>query len=215
MLTVQPILCFTGQATHPDRLHSASMLAPPHLENLENLSSLAISSYKANVLPAFLLISTFLPLLLKSSSPRIAVLSSIAAEIPAPTRAIYGANKAALSMLLRSLRIEIANLQLSPGHTKKIGVTIVHPASIRTGLRASALDAEVSLLSSKNEEVSSLDKEERSAMTPDYVAERTVQAIDQEQDELWLPEYYWWISKFAMAFVPGLVKRGARRKYDF
>ena len=178
------------------------------------LASLAQSSYKTNVVPSLLLISTFLRLMLNSEAPRVAVLSSVAAEIPAPTRSLYAGNKAALSMFLRSLRIELECLALPGSLTKKIGITIVHSASIETGLRASALDAAIDgegggSTKSANNEV------KQKAMTATYVAEQVVQAIDQEKDEVWLPKSYWWISKFAMVLVPNIVKQGAKRKYGF
>ena len=214
MLTVQPIFNITEQTRNSKAIDIKVFNEPPHIKKLEALSSLAQASYKANVLPSLLLLSTLLPLLLKSTSPRLAVLSSVAAEIPAPTRALYAGHKAALSMLLRSLRIELENLIVEGGAKKSIGITIVYPASIKTGLRASALDA-------PNETVHHVDagainlKEDRKALSPLYVAKQVVRAIDQEKDELWLPEAYWWISKIGMILVPGIVKRGAKRKYAF
>lgn len=205
-LTVQPILCLTGQ-TQPGSPLSVTHSTLPDVDKLEALATLAQRSHAANVLPSLLVCTALLPLLLQSSAPRIVVFSSVAAEIPAPTRAIYAANKAALSMLLRSLRIEleglVASVQIQP--RKTIGITIVHPASINTGLRTSALDA-----SSDSEQ-----PRERKAMSPLYVAQRTVSAIARGQDEVWLPDSYWWISKVAMILVPGLVKSGAKRKYGF
>ena len=109
-------------------------------------------------------------------------------------------------MLLRCLRIELESLVLDSSPRKSIGITIVHPASIDTGLRSSALDAIA------NEEAMS---RERKTMTAAYVADETMKAIDRQQDEVWLPKSYWWISKVGTVLVPDLVKRGAKKKYGF
>lgn len=178
----------------------------PSADRLEALSSLAQQSYKANVMPTLLLVTALLPMLLKSDKPRIASLSSVAAEIPAPTRAIYAANKAAASMSLRCLRIELESLAVHASDERKsIGVTIIHPASIDTGLRSSALDADVR----------SSQSSERKAMSPRYVAQRIIEGLRSQEDEIWLPGSYWWISKIAMLVLPNVVKRGAKRKYGF
>ena len=181
----------------------------PSADKLQRLSQLAQQSHSANVLPSLLLCTALLPALLKSPAPRVTVLSSVAAEIPAPTRALYAANKAALSMALRSLRIELENLVLKEQSgkfwRKSVGVTIVHPASIDTGLRSSALDADVGQSGSK----------ERKAMQPGHVARSAIEAIQYEEDEVWLPKSYWWISKVGMVLLPNRVKGGAKKKYGF
>ena len=110
-------------------------------------------------------------------------------------------------MLLRSLRIELRKLNTQGNQTRPIGITLVYPASINTGLRASALDT------SPDERMHSA--AEAKAMTPVYVARRTIQAIAEEKDELWLPASYWWIAKIAQLVIPGIIERGAIKKYAF
>lgn len=110
-------------------------------------------------------------------------------------------------MLMRSLRIELRKLTVQGNQTRAIGITVVYPASINTGLRASALDT------SPDEKSHSL--VEAKAMTPVYVARRTIQAIAEEKDELWLPSSYWWIAKIAQLVIPGVIERGAIKKYAF
>lgn len=190
------------------------------LAALTRVATIASQSYSANVTPSLLLTTAFLPLLLASSSPRIAVLSSVAAEIPAPTRAIYAANKAAASMLMRSLRIELEQLVQESADSKgrrrsKIGITLIHPASIDTGLRSSALDVVAPLSASGPSAAGHGQGKERKTMTPLYVAEQVIRAISQEKDEVWLPRSYWWISKLAMVLLPEVVNQGARKKYGF
>jgi NAD(P)-dependent dehydrogenase (short-subunit alcohol dehydrogenase family) len=206
-LTIQPVLCVTGQ-TKTDAPSIAVASQNASAAALDRLASLATASYNANVRPSLLLVPAFLQLLLESPAPRLAVLSSVAAEIPAPTRAIYAAHKAALSMLLRSMRIELESLVVSaaPEEKRRIGITLVHPASIDTGLRSSALDAPATAHASTSE---------RKAMSASYVAEQVNEAIRNQEDEVWLPKSYWWISKLAMFLVPGVVKNGAKKKYGF
>ena len=203
------MLCVTGQ-TQTDA--PSALTAPENASAaaLSRLASLATASYNANVLPSLLLVPAFLNLLLASPASRLAVLSSVAAEIPAPTRAIYAAHKAALSMLLRSMRIELESLIVSASPSadqkRRIGITLVHPASIDTGLRSSALDAPATAHASTSE---------RKAMSASYVAEQVNEAIRNQEDEVWLPKSYWWISKLAMVLLPGVIKNGAKKKYGF
>ena len=111
-------------------------------------------------------------------------------------------------MLLRSMRIELESLVVSasPDQKRRIGITLVHPASIDTGLRGSALDAPLTAHGSTSE---------RKAMSASYVAEQVVKAIRSQEDEVWLPKSYWWISKVAMVLLPDVVKNGAKKKYGF
>lgn len=218
-LTVLPVLNLSGQATSQTNPSQLSHDTGMNLASLSRVADVAARSYSANVTPSLLLTTAFLPLLLASESPRIAVLSSVAAEIPAPTRAIYAANKAAASMLMRSLRIELEGLLLAsdegadPPSRRKIGITLVHPASIDTGLRSSALDLDSSPAASSDDAAPA--SKERKAMSPSYVAEEIVTSIAREEDEVWLPRSYWWISKVAMVLLPDMVKQGARKKYGF
>lgn len=128
---------------------------------------------------------------------------------------MYAANKAAVSMLMRSLRIELEKLFLSSeDEQRRIGVTLVHPASIATGLRAAALDSSISNGDTPMEPAAQ-DSKERKAMTALSVAQAVVDALDRGTDEVWLPGSYWWIAKLVMPLLPGIVARGAKKKYGF
>lgn len=176
------------------------------------MASIAQASYDVNVLSCLKTISAMLPLLAHSPRPRIAVLSSVAAEIPAPTRSIYAANKAALSMFLRSLRIELEDVQIPD--KRPVGISIVHPASIKTGLRGKALDA-VQTEGRSGTVEKRPQSHEKSAMTAEYVAQQVKRAIDEEIDEMWLPKSYWWVAKVGMVLFPDLIAAKAKKKYNW
>ncbi|KAK9895605.1 NAD(P)-binding protein [Cystobasidium minutum MCA 4210] len=181
-----------------------------HGPHASTVSGVAKASYDANVLSCMLTVAALVPLLQHATTPRIAVLSSVAAEIPAPTRSIYAAHKAALSMFLRCLRIELDSVpvgKLSPNAGKGIGISIIHPASINTGLRSRALDSSSS--------AGATQEHESSAMTPEYVAEQVKKAIDLEVDEVWLPGLYWWVAKVGMVMAPEFIAKKAKRKYNW
>jgi short-subunit dehydrogenase len=196
---------------------SRTTSADSELHKGNSLISVAKASYDANVLSCMNTIKVFLPLLQQSSRPRIAVLSSVAAEIPAPTRSIYAAHKAALSMFLRCLRIELDSLPVgkaSEVHSRGVGISIIHPASISTGLREKSLDAQESASGTVSEHAV-VQQYEKSAMSPEYVAEQVKRAIDCEIDEVWLPGLYWWVAKVGMVIAPGFIARKAKEKYKW
>jgi len=69
---------------------------------------------------------TLLPLLIAAHG-HVTFIGSIAAALPAPNYAVYGAIKAALEGFARSLREELRG---------RVGVQIVHPGATRTGMHA-------------------------------------------------------------------------------
>lgn len=181
------------------------------------VAAVARASYDANVLSCMLTIKALVPLLEASSRPRIVALSSVASELPAPTRSIYAAHKAALSMFLRCLRIEldrwpVDGSQSTPGHG--IGISIIHPASIKTGLRGKALDVSTSGAHSAQPAVR-IQEHEKNAMSAEYVAEQVKRAADYETDEVWLPGWYWWVAKVGMIVAPDFIAQKAKKKYDW
>lgn len=73
----------------------------------------------------------FLPMLIKSQG-RLAVVSSMAGLIAAPTRSLYSASKHAMAGYFSAMRMEVARYGVS--------VTIAYPATVDTDLRHSAVD---------------------------------------------------------------------------
>lgn len=58
---------------------------------------------------------------------RVVFIGSVAAALPAPDYAVYGATKAALEGFARSLRVELRG---------RVGVQVIHPGATRTGMHA-------------------------------------------------------------------------------
>lgn len=58
---------------------------------------------------------------------RVVFIGSVAAALPAPDYAVYGATKAALAGFARSLRIELRD---------QVAVQVIHPGATRTGMHA-------------------------------------------------------------------------------
>lgn len=118
-------------------------------------------------------------------------------------------------MFLRCLRIELDSVSVgknSNGPCKGIGISIIHPASINTGLRGKALDT-FSSTSDTPEGLVPIQEHEKNTMTAEYVAEQVKRAIDSEIDEMWLPGLYWWLAKVGMVIAPDFIARKAKEKY--
>ncbi len=64
---------------------------------------------------------------LEAARGRVVFIGSVAAALPAPDYAVYGATKAALEGFGRSLRVELGG---------RVGVQVVHPGATRTGMHA-------------------------------------------------------------------------------
>lgn len=66
---------------------------------------------------------------LAAASGKVVFIGSVAAALPAPDYAVYGATKAAVEGFARSLRVELRG---------RVGVQVVHPGATRTGMHARA-----------------------------------------------------------------------------
>lgn len=64
---------------------------------------------------------------LAAASGRVVFIGSVAAALPTPDYAVYGATKAALEGFARSLRVELRG---------RVGVQVIHPGATRTGMHA-------------------------------------------------------------------------------
>jgi NAD(P)-dependent dehydrogenase (short-subunit alcohol dehydrogenase family) len=132
-----------------------------------------------------------LPMLqLTSASPSINLLSSIAAYIPAPTRALYGSSKAAQLLLFQSVGIE-ADSQSKANCTPKRAKVRFHattPATIFSNFRNSAVDGSVE--SSQAQDDTWQGKSD--ALTPSYVASECIFAVDRLKEGVQeMPAKYW------------------------
>jgi short-subunit dehydrogenase len=129
---------------------------------------------------------------LTSASPSINLLSSIAAYIPAPTRALYGSSKAAQLLLFQSVGIE-ADSQSKAECTPKRAKVRFHatlPATIFSDFRNSAVDGSVESSQAKDDTWQQGKKTD--ALTPEYVASKCIFAVDRLKEGVQeMPAKYW------------------------
>jgi NAD(P)-dependent dehydrogenase (short-subunit alcohol dehydrogenase family) len=141
-------------------------------------------------------LTTQIPILSTTSpSPSILLLSSLAAAIPAPTRSLYCATKAASYTLYRALAQE------HPG----VSFSFVLPSTVEGAFRASAVD-DPDAVAEKDPQAHGLKRE--------AVARRCVRAVDEGAREVFMPRLmgltpplYW--------LAPTFIEWRARVKYNF
>ena len=129
-----------------------------------------------------------------SQAPSILHVSSLAAVIPAPTRALYASTKAASLLLYQSLAIEHPGIRFS----------LVMPSTVEGDFRASAVDGGPVREKDPN----------KHGLKREAVAQRCIQAVDNNEKTVFIPGYmrlahllYW--------LVPRFIERQARAKYNF
>jgi len=156
----------------------------------------------------------FIPLL-KETKGRFVVVSSLAALIAAPTRALYAASKHALMGFFNSLRMELADTGVS--------ITLVCPGSVSdTNLRASAVDKTATDNATQvtaATEVEKPQKEKKSLfsflkITPQQCAKAIVEASDWRKKEVVIPGVYN-IAVLLNSIAPSLIEVGSKLKYHF
>ncbi|CAE6531318.1 unnamed protein product [Rhizoctonia solani] len=155
--------------------------------------SVAIKAIEGNYVGPLVSATTMIPLLESSSKkPAIALISSLAAVVPAPTRAIYCSTKSAGLLLFQSLAIEHPRIKFSN----------IIPATIEGDFRASAVDG------------GDVREVLKGALSKEEVARAIVRAVDTEQRTVWMPRtmrfapFLYWI-------WPRFVEKKARKKYNF
>ncbi|KEP53309.1 short-chain dehydrogenase/reductase family protein [Rhizoctonia solani 123E] len=155
--------------------------------------SVAIKALEGNYMGPLVSVTTLIPLLESSSKkPAIALISSLAAVVPAPTRAIYCSTKSAGLLLFQSLAIEHPRIRFSN----------IIPATIEGDFRASAVDG------------GDVREVLKGALGREEVAQAIVGAVDTEQRTVWMPgmmrfaPFLYWI-------WPSFVEQKARTKYNF
>jgi len=122
-------------------------------------------TFAVNALQHAWLAKAFLPAMLDAREGHFLVVSSVTAFVGAPKMIDYSASKAASRALALALRAELR----AAGHGDRIGVTIVCPSHIETGLFKGFSTPLIP------------------AMTPEYVASCSVAAFQRGEVELVLP----------------------------
>ncbi|KIK51942.1 hypothetical protein GYMLUDRAFT_180748 [Collybiopsis luxurians FD-317 M1] len=170
-------------------------------QGIQSAVNAAEAATKGNYIGPMIAAIAFIPMLKRTSkSPSILLVSSLGAVIPAPTRSIYGSTKSASLLLYQALAIEHPSINFS----------FVLPSTVQGDFRASAVD--VPPLSSTSEARNPTYN--TSGLKVEYVAQRCIQAVDQAQKILFLPEmmvlghllYWLW---------PSFIEKRAMKKYGF
>ena len=148
---IRPTRSSTPGSTTP----TSSSLVHPSLAGLQSLTSIVDVASHINLTATALCLAAFIPVLqtTNSSDPVIVLLSSVAALIPAPTRALYAATKAAQLQLFESVALECeshANFELvraaakagkrRPERRHAVRFVSVCPGTIMSDFRVSAVD---------------------------------------------------------------------------
>ncbi|KAG8744354.1 hypothetical protein FRC12_014818 [Ceratobasidium sp. 428] len=155
--------------------------------------AVALKALEGNYIGPLVSAVTFIPLLEATSKrPAIALISSLAAVVPAPTRALYCSTKSASLLLFQSLAIE----------NPRIKFTNIIPSTIEGDFRASAVDG------------GDVREVLKGALKKQAVAEAIMKGVDTETRNVWMPNTMR-MGLFLYWLWPGLIERIAMRKYNF
>ncbi|KAI1330586.1 short chain dehydrogenase [Xylariaceae sp. FL0255] len=165
---------------------------------IERAAEIAARAIQGNFFGPLNAATTFVPMLKRTSaSPAILLVSSVAAAVPAPTRALYAATKAASLLLFQSLAIE----------QPSIAFTCILPATIEGNFRASAVDAD------PNKEPPETNKK---GLKLGNVTSKCIEALDQgKRGNLFIPWFPYAIAHYLYYLWPSIIEQQARKKYDF
>ncbi|OTA58940.1 short chain dehydrogenase [Hypoxylon sp. EC38] len=165
---------------------------------IQHAVDIAARATQGNVYGPLVAALTFIPLLTRTStSPSILLVSSVAAVVPAPTRALYAATKASSLLLFQSLAIEHPNITF----------TFILPATIEGNFRASAVDADPATRETGPNQ---------RGLKLDYVAQRCLDSVDQQvRGNVIIPWFPYSIAHHLYYLWPSLIEKQARKKYNF
>lgn len=130
-----------------------------------------------------------------SASPSLLLVSSAAAIIPAPTRALYASSKAASLLLYQALAIE----------HRRIAFSFVLPSTIEGNFRASAVDAGPVREADPN----------KHGLKTEYVAMRCIHAVDRRTTGTIVIPWSYTIGWALYYLWPALIENLAMKKYNF
>ncbi|KAI1811723.1 short chain dehydrogenase [Poronia punctata] len=186
---VQPVMTLAGiQSGDQD----------PEVAGIQHVATMAERATKGNFFGPLVAAVTFIPMLKRTSdAPAILLVSSVAAVVPAPTRALYGASKAASLLFFQSLAIE----------HPQIAFTCVLPATIEGNFRSSAVDCDPSQQE---------DETKKKGLKLDFVAGRCVDAVDQGlRGSVVIPKFPYSVAQHLYYIWPSFIEGKAREKYNF
>ncbi|KAK2030366.1 short chain dehydrogenase [Colletotrichum zoysiae] len=185
---LQPIMALTGTMSADVDADAAG---------IQTAVEIAGRALKGNFYGPFASALTFVPMLTRTSkSPSILLVSSVAAVIPAPTRALYAATKASSLLLFQSLAIE----------HPKIAFAFILPATIEGNFRASAVDSGPVREDDPN----------KHGLKIDYVADKCIDTVDHGiTGNVILPKFPYSVAQYLYLLWPSFIEARARKKYNF
>ncbi|KAI2642259.1 short chain dehydrogenase [Xylaria nigripes] len=186
---VQPVMALTGiESSHDD----------PDVAGVQHAARIAGRATQSNFFGPLVAAITFLPMMKRTSeSPAMLLVSSVAAIVPAPTRALYAATKAASLLFFQSLAIEHPD----------VAFTCALPATIEGNFRSSAVDVDPR---------QTMDEVNKKGLKLDYVAGRCVDAVDQGlRGNVVIPAIPYAIAHHLYYIWPSFIEGKARKKYNF
>lgn len=148
-----------------------------------------------NYFGAVALTQAVLPSMVARKSGHFVVISSLSGKISTPRRSAYAASKHALHGFFDALRAEVYN--------DGIRVTIVCPGYIKTNLSYNALTGEGGAHGQ-------MDPTQAKGLEPATLAERILQAIDRQEEEVLIGGREV-LAVYLKRFFPGLYSRMIRR----
>ncbi|OCH95456.1 NAD-P-binding protein [Obba rivulosa] len=176
-----------GQAFIPEQATHAG---------IQHTVDVANKALEINVIGPIVTAVTFIPLLQsRSASPAVLLVSSLAAVVPAPTRTLYNATKAASLILYQALAIEHPTVAFSN----------IIPGTVEGNFRASAVDGG---------SVRELDPNKHGLKIP-AVAKRCVQMVDAGEKNVFMPVAFGRVAHFFYWLMPTAVEQRAAKKYNF
>ncbi|TDZ65272.1 11-beta-hydroxysteroid dehydrogenase-like 3 [Colletotrichum trifolii] len=185
---LQPVMALTGTKSGEEDADAAG---------IQTAVDIAGRAVKGNFDGPLASALTFIPMLTRTSkSPSVLLVSSVAAVIPAPTRALYAATKASSLLLFQALAIEHPN----------IAFTFVLPATIEGNFRASAVDSGPVREADPN----------KHGLKIDYVAEQCIDSVDRGiTGNVILPKIPYIFAQYLYLIWPSFIENRARKKYNF
>lgn len=148
-----------------------------------------------NYFGAIALTQAVLPSMVARKSGHFVVISSLSGKISTPRRSAYAASKHALHGFFDALRAEVYN--------DGVRVTIVCPGYIKTNLSYNALTGEGGAHGQ-------LDPTQAQGLEPATLAERILQAIDRQEEEVLIGGKEV-LGVYLKRFLPGIYSRMIRR----
>ncbi|KAI0019208.1 NAD(P)-binding protein [Xylariomycetidae sp. FL0641] len=198
---VQPFLALAGARPGDD--------ADADEAGIARALDVAARAARGNLYGPLVAAAAFLPLLARTSpAPAVLLVASVAAVLPAPTRAVYAATKAAALLLFQSLAIE----------NPRVAFAHVLPATLEGSFRASAVDADP-----KSREGEEKEEGTEQEVTPstrglklDFVARKCMEAVDaQVRGNVVLPWFPYALAHHLYYLWPSFIEQQARKKYNY